>query len=209
MRRIWTTFAAGLAAVLPVTITLYLIYWLGTTAETVLGQALKLVLDEDHYRPGMGLLTGFIVVLVAGAMVNAYAVRWFIRRGEAWLERIPFVKTVYGAVKDITQFLPGQGERRDTRRVVLWLNDNAYMIGFVTADQISPKLPQALLAERLPVYFPKSYQIGGYTLYVLKSELIETSMSAEEAMRLVLIGGVNAEVGKNLPRAAHKAQISS
>jgi uncharacterized membrane protein len=204
MRRIWTTFAAGLAAVLPVTITLYLIYWLGTTAETVLGEALKLVLDEQRYRPGMGLVTGFIVVLIVGALVNAYAVRWFIRRGEGWLERIPFIKSVYGAVKDITQFLPGQGERRDTRRVVLWLNDNAYMVGFVTADQISPKLPQALLADRLPVYFPKSYQIGGYTLYVLKSELFETTMSAEEAMRLVLIGGVNTEAHKDLLRATDK-----
>ena len=81
------------------------------------------------------------------------------------------------------------------------MNDNAYMVGFVTADHASPKLPQALLADRLPVYFPKSYQIGGYTLYVLKSELIETSMSAEEAMRLVLIGGVNAEQGDDLMRS--------
>ncbi len=204
MRRIWTTFAAGLATVLPVTITLYLIYWLGSTAETVLGDALKVVLNIDLYRPGMGLAAGFIVVLIVGALVNAYAVRWFIRQGEEWLGRIPFIKTVYGAVKDITQFLPGQGERRDTRRVVLWLTNNTYMVGFVTADQISPKLPHALLADRLPVYFPMSYQIGGFTQYVLKSELIETTMSAEEAMRLVLIGGVNAEVNKESLRGTDK-----
>jgi uncharacterized membrane protein len=204
MRRIWTTFAAGLATVLPVTITIYLIYWLGTTAETVLGQTLKLVLNEQHYRPGMGLVAGFVVVLIVGSLVNAYAVRWVIRRSEALLARIPFIKTVYGTIKDVTQFLPGQGERRDARRVVLWLSDNAYMIGFVTADQISPKLPQALLANRVPVYFPKSYQIGGYTLYVLKSELIETDMSAEAAMRLVLIGGVNAEIEYDLLRGTDK-----
>ena len=203
MRRVWTTFVAGLATVLPVTITLYLIYWLGTTAETVLGQALQVLVPANFYRPGMGLMAGFIVVLLVGSLVNAYAVRWFIRQGEALLGRIPFIKTVYGAVKDVTQFLPGQGERRDTRRVVLWVKENAYMIGFVTADQISPKLPPALLADRLPVYFPMSYQIGGYTLYLLKSELIETQMSAEEAMRLVLIGGVNAEV-KNLLRDSDK-----
>jgi uncharacterized membrane protein len=204
MRRIWTTFATGLATVLPVTITIYLIYWLGTTAEAVLGDMLQLVVDQHHYRPGMGLVVGFIVVLIVGALVNAYAVRWFIRQGEDVLARIPFIKSIYGAVKDVTQFLPGQGERRDSRRVVLWLNDNAYMIGFVTSDQISPKLPQEVLAERLPVYFPKSYQIGGYTLYVLKSELIETTMSAEEAMRLVLIGGVNADTHKDLLRGTDK-----
>lgn len=192
MRRIWTTFISGLAAVLPVTLTLYLIYWLGSTAETVLGNALKVVLDEQHYRPGLGLLGGFAVVLIVGTLINAYMVRWFIRRGEAWLARVPLIKTIYGAIKDITNFLPGQGDRRDTRRVVLWLNDNAYMIGFITSNTVSPHLPQHILADRVPVYFPKSYQIGGYTLYVLKSELIETDMAAEEAMRLVLIGGVNA-----------------
>jgi uncharacterized membrane protein len=204
MRRIWTTFIAGLATVLPVTITLYLIYWLGSTAETVLGGMLKLVLDDARYRPGLGLIVGFIVVLIVGALVNAYAVRWFIRKSEDWLGRIPLIKTIYGSVKDITKFLPGQGERRDSRRVVLWMNDGAYMVGFVTADHPSIKLPQAVLADRLPVYFPKSYQIGGYTLYVLKSELIETNLSAEEAMRLVLIGGVTAEPSKELLRGSDK-----
>ncbi len=204
MRRIWSTFIAGLATVLPVTITLYLIYWLGSTAETVLGGALQVVLNEEHYRPGMGLIAGFVVVLIVGSLINAYAVRWFIRRGEEWLSHIPLVKTVYGSIKDITKFLPGQGERRDNRRVVLWLKDGVYMVGFITADHPSQKLPQDVMADRLPVYFPMSYQIGGYTLYILKSELIETSLSAEEAMRLVLIGGVTATPSKELPRGTDK-----
>ncbi len=198
MRRIWNTFVAGLATILPVTITLYLIWWLGTTAETWLGGAFKLIIGDSHYRPGLGLLVGFVVVLIVGALVNAYAVRWFIKQGEVLLDRIPLIKTVYGAVKDFTQFLPGN-KKRDTRRVVLWQMNNVYLIGFVTADTLSPKLPQALLADRLPVYFPMSYQIGGYTLYIRRDELVETAMSAEEAMRLVLIGGVNTDVSEPSP----------
>jgi uncharacterized membrane protein len=194
MRRIWNTFVAGLATVLPVTITIYLIWWLGSTTETWLGAAFKLLLSEQHYRPGLGLLAGFIVVLIVGTLVNAWAVRWFIKQGEKILERIPLIKTIYGAAKDVTQFLPGSGPKRDTRRVVLWLVDNVYMIGFVTSDHPSAKLPHELLVDRLPVYFPKSYQIGGYTLYVRRDELTETNMSAEEAMRLVLIGGVDGQV---------------
>lgn len=202
MQRIWNTFVAGLATILPVTITLYLIWWLGSTAETVLGGALKLVMNEQHYRPGMGLVAGFVVVLMVGALVHAWMVRWLIRRTEEWLSRIPLVKSIYGAIKDVTKFLPGQGERRDNRRAVLWQKDGVYLVGFVTADHAGSKLPQDLMADRLPVYFPMSYQIGGYTLYLPKSELIETSMSAEEAMRLVLIGGVTAET--SLPRDADK-----
>lgn len=209
MRRIWTTFISGLAAILPVTLTLYLIYWLGSNAEALLGNALKLVLDEQHYRPGLGLLAGFAVVLIVGTLINAYVVRWVIRRGEAWLARVPLIKTIYGAIKDFTKFLPSQDDHPDARRVVLWLNDNAYMIGFVTSDKVSPHLPQELLADRLPVYFPKSYQIGGYTLYVLKSELIETDIPAEEAMRLVLIGGVNADIVEEQATKPHNQSIAA
>lgn len=189
MRRVWSTFLAGLAAVLPVTITIYLIYWLGSKAESVLGSALRVVLPVDWYWPGMGLIAGFVVVLLVGSLVNAYVVRWLLRMGEQWLTRIPVVKTIYGAAKDLTRFFPA-AERRDLRRVVLWSMGGGQLIGFVTGDAPNARLPAAPLLDKVPVYFPMSYQIGGYTLYVSRSELIETDLSVEEAMRMVLIGGV-------------------
>lgn len=189
MRRIWSTFIAGLVAVLPVAVTIYLIYWLGSNAEAVLGSMLRVVLPAHRYWPGMGLLAGFVVVLLVGVLVNAYMVRWLLRVGESWLARIPVVKTIYGAAKDFTRFLPAS-ERRDLRRVVLWNMGRGQLIGFVTSEAPSARLPAAHLVDTVPVYFPMSYQIGGYTLYVPKSELIETQLSVEEAMRMVLIGGV-------------------
>lgn len=189
MRRVWSTFLAGLAAVLPVTITIYLIYWLGSNAEALLGSMLRVVLPDDRYWPGMGLLAGFAVVLLVGTLVNAYVVRWLLRIGDSWITRIPVVKTIYGAAKDITRFLPAS-ERRDLRRVVLWNIGRGQLIGFVTSDAPNARLPLEHLVDSVPVYFPMSYQIGGYTLYVPKSELIETDLSVEEAMRMVLIGGV-------------------
>lgn len=193
MRRIWNTFLAGLAAILPVTITLYLIYWLGAKAESLLGSLLRVALPANRYWPGMGLVAGFIVVLIVGTLVNAYMVRWLIRLGESWLGRIPLIKTIYGAAKDFTRFLPAGGERRDNRRVVMWKLGSARLLGFVTAEAASPRLPAAHVGDVVPVYFPMSYQIGGLTVYLPKSELIETELSVEEAMRLVLIGGVAAE----------------
>jgi len=196
MRRVWNTFLSGLAAVLPVSITLYLIYWLSTTSEAVLGTLLQVVLPAGVYTPGMGLVAGFVVVLLVGLMVNAYAVRWFIRRGEAWLARVPLVKTIYGAVKDFTRFLPKGGQRRDLQRVVLWRIGNGHIVGFVTSEFVPPKLAAANEAlaqtELVAVYFPLSYQIGGHTVFLPRSELIETRFTAEEALRLVLTGGVTA-----------------
>lgn len=192
MWRLWNTFLKGLAAVLPVTLTLYLVYWLSVTAEDFLGGGLKLALPEGVYRPGMGLIVGFLVVLAVGTTINAYIVRRAIRYGETLLARIPFVKTIFGALKDLTRFLPASGERRDLQRVVLWRFNNARLIGFVTAEVVHERLRGECGDDVVAVYFPMSYQIGGYTLYLPRSELQSCDLSVEEALRLVLIGGVTA-----------------
>ena len=53
MRRLWNTFLKGLAAVLPVALTIYLVYWLAKTAESILGGPLRWVLPSDRYWPGL------------------------------------------------------------------------------------------------------------------------------------------------------------
>jgi uncharacterized membrane protein len=190
MRRLWNTFLKGLVAILPVTLTVYLVYWLGSTAEAILSGPLRKLLPDDSYWPGLGLLVGFLVVLLVGVLVNAYVVRSLFRLGEALLARIPVVKTIFGAFKDITRFLPAGGRARDLKRVVLWRLGAAQLIGFVTEEQVSPRLFGPAAAGLVAVYFPMSYQIGGYTLYLPMDELTETDLSVEEAMRMVLIGGV-------------------
>jgi uncharacterized membrane protein len=196
MRRLWNTFLKGLVAVLPVTLTVYLVFWLGRTAEAILGGPLRALLPEDRYWPGLGLLVGFLLVLLVGVMVNAYVVRYLLRVGEAFLARIPIVKTIFGAFKDITQFLPAGGKARDLKRVVLWRLGSAQLIGFVTEEHVSPKLFGAGAAKLVAVYFPMSYQIGGYTLYLPIAELTETDLSVQEAMRMVLIGGVTSHAAQ-------------
>jgi uncharacterized membrane protein len=119
-------------------------------------------------------------------------VRRFLRLGESVLARIPIVKTIFGALKDVTRFLPANGKSRDLKRVVVWNLGTAQLIGFVTEEQVSARLFGAAAVDLVAVYFPMSYQIGGYTLYLHKDELRETDLSVEEAMRLALIGGVSA-----------------
>jgi uncharacterized membrane protein len=198
MRRLWNTFLKGLAAVLPVVLTIYLVWWLGTKAEDVLGGWLRALLPPDLYWPGLGLLVSFLLVLLAGVLVDAYIVRRFIRFGETMLARIPIVKTIFGALKDFARFLPAGDKRRDLKRVVMWRFGSARLIGFVTEEHINPRILQGDQAsDVVAVYFPMSYQIGGYTLYLSRTELEETRLSVEEAMRLVLIGGVTASAHAN------------
>ena len=203
MRRLWNTFLKGLAAVLPVALTIYLVFWLGKTAESILGGPLRVLLPSGHYWPGLGLLVAFLLVLLAGVLVDAYVVRRFIRFGESLLARIPIVKTIFGALKDFTRFLPAGGKARDLKRVVMWQMGGARLIGFVTEEQISERLMAVGADDFVAVYFPMSYQIGGYTLYLHKAELHETNLTVEEAMRLVLIGGVTSN--RPTPGAEAKA----
>lgn len=195
MRRLWNTFLKGLAAVLPVALTIYLVFWLGKTAESFLGEPLRAILPRGQYWPGLGLIAGFIFILLVGVLVDAYVVRRFIRYGESLLARIPIVKTIFGALKDFTRFLPAGGKGRDLKRVVTWRFGAARLVGFVTEEQVNEMLLGDDCEDVVAVYFPMSYQIGGYTLYLHKSELQETDLSVEEAMRLVLIGGVSHAAG--------------
>lgn len=190
MRRLWNTFLKGLAAVLPLALTIYVVFWLARSAESVLGGLVRAWLPEDRYWPGLGLLAAFLLILAVGVLVDAYVVRRLFRFGEAILARIPIVKTIFGAFKDFSRFLPAGSRGRDLKRVVLWRFGSAQLLGFVTEEQVNPKLFDASDGELVAVYFPMSYQIGGYTLYLHKDELRETELSVEEAMRLVLIGGV-------------------
>ena len=145
-------------------------------------------------------MVGFLLVLLVGVLVNAYVVRYLLRIGEAFLARIPIVKTIFGAFKDITQFLPAGGKARDLKRVVLWRFGTAQLIGFVTEEHVSPRLFGDNGSGLVAVYFPMSYQIGGYTLYLSADELTETDLSVQEAMRMVLIGGISSHAGE--PAAA-------
>ncbi len=193
MRWLRNTFLKGLAALLPVALTMFFVYWLATTAEAIASGPLRVVLPEDTYWPGLGLLAACLLVLLVGALVDAYIVQRFWRFGESLLARIPIVKTIFGALKDFTRFLPAGGKARDLKRVVIWRMQTAHLIGFVTEEELSPKLFGDQTSDLVAVYFPMSYQIGGYTLYLHKSELQETALSVEEGMRLVLIGGITSE----------------
>lgn len=208
MRWLRNTFLKGLAALLPIALTIFFVYWLASTAETIASGPLRALLPEDRYWPGLGLLAACILILLVGALVDAYIVRRFWRFGESLIARIPIVKSIFGALKDFTRFLPAGGKARDLKRVVIWRVQSAHLIGFVTEEELSPKLFAAHAdsdaathtathtADLVAVYFPMSYQIGGYTLYIHKSELQETALSIEEAMRLVLIGGVTSSAAR-------------
>jgi len=190
MRKIWNTMLKGLVAILPIGLTLYLIYWLAGTAEHLFSGVIKLIVPASAYWPGLGLLTGLLVLFLAGLAVNAYVVRRALRVGDRLFERIPVVKTVYVAIRDFMRFFPSSGKGGDLKRVVLVPFGPGKAIGFVTSESASALGLGDGSSDSVAVYLPMSYMIGGYTVFLGRDQLEPTTLSVENAMRIVLMGGV-------------------
>lgn len=179
----------GLVTILPIGLTVYFVYWLGITTETLMSKPIKWVLDDSNYWPGMGLVTGFLLLFVVGLAVNAFLVRRVLAIGEELLLRVPVVKTVYSAIRDMTRLVNTDKKKGDLDRVVTLDLGFGRLIGFVTQEHAS-SLGIGGGDDLVAVYLPMSYQIGGYTIYLPRSRVTETDLSVEQAMRIVLTGGV-------------------
>ncbi|MBK6599684.1 MAG: DUF502 domain-containing protein [Proteobacteria bacterium] len=189
MRGLGRIVLKGLVTILPIGLTVYFIYWLGVTTETVLSVPIKWVIDDANYWPGLGLITGFALLFLVGLAVNAFLVRRLLGYGERMLLRVPVVKTVYSAIRDMTRLVNTDKSKRELERVVTVAFGPLRLVGFVTQEQAS-SLGVVSGADMVAVYLPMSYQIGGYTVYLPRSEITETDLTVEQAMRIVLTGGV-------------------
>lgn len=191
LKKLRTALVRGLIVVLPMAMTIWLLWWIGATTETLLRNLIVLVVPERFYQPGMGIAAALALLLAAGVLVNAFIVRRFIAAWESMMDRIPIVKSVYGAFRDFMQLLPSGGQRRELQRVVLARFGEAAMIGFVTRDDGAELGISTVGADMIAVYFPLSYQIGGYTLLLPRTAVEPIDLPVETAMRLVLTGGMS------------------
>jgi len=188
MKTIGSILLKGLVTILPIGLTVYFVYWLGVTTESLLSKPIRFVVG-DHYFPGLGLITGFLLLFLIGLAVNAFLVRRLLGYGEELLLRVPVVKTVYSAIRDMTRLVNTDKKKGDLDRVVTLDVGHGRLIGFVTQEHANT-LGIGGSDDLVAVYLPMSYQIGGYTIYIPRSRLVETELSVEQAMRIVLTGGV-------------------
>ncbi len=186
---------SGLLAILPVVATLYLIYWIISLLEQGVGSALAPLLPAGTYRPGFGFIAALTILALVGLALETYIARAILRLFERLIDRVPMVKMVYRAMRDISKFLVQSGKRTDSGKPV-WVTlggNNIRVLGFVTLDHYD--LAGANSTENVVVYLPMSYQIGGYTVVVSRDSVSPADMSFEEAMRFAITAGVAASDG--------------
>ncbi|MES0328435.1 MAG: DUF502 domain-containing protein [Gammaproteobacteria bacterium] len=178
----------GFITLLPVVLTAYLMYWLAVTSEQLMGDMLHLVIPETFYFPGIGMLAGLLLMFIVGLLMKAYLVRRVFGWGEKLLYRLPLIKSIYRAFRDLFDFMSpkkeGMGE------VVAVTINNIQVIGFITQENKN-RLPEAFREnDSVLVYLPMSYMVGGYTIFVSRESVRPLNMSMDEAMRFVLTAGI-------------------
>ncbi len=199
MKQITRTFFTGLAVTLPVVATLYLLYWAVLAAESALDGLLRFVLPQEAYFPGQGLALGVVLVFLAGLLMRTWVARKLFAWTEKLMYRLPLVKTVYGALRDFTEFLSRPKTQGAQQVVLVRLGDtDLRVMGFVTRDDLAGLPPGMGEPGMIMVYMPMSYQVGGYTALVPRTSVQPVDMSFEEAMRFTLTAGLSVPAAKGV-----------
>jgi uncharacterized membrane protein len=157
----------------------------------VLGAVVRVLLPDGAYPRGLGIALALGLIFGVGVLLEAV----YFRRLMGWLEevlnRIPLVKTVYGAVRDLMSLFSKAGTRKFSKVVMVKLPGiEARLVGFVTIEDFTGLAIVAGPGE-VAVYLPMSYTIGGYTVFLPRECLTPLDMSLEDAMRFVVTAGMS------------------
>lgn len=188
----------GLITILPITLTIYLLYWLVTSSEHLLGQQLKVLLPEGIYRPGLGVALGLVLCFLVGMLMHTYVMQRLFAWSEDLFLKLPVIRSVYPTIRDFFEYFSPM-RKKDFRQVVaVKLPENGLeVVGLVTQTDRS-RMPKNFGEgeDCVLVYLPMSYMIGGYTAVVPRANVRELDITMDEAMRFILTAGVTGVGGR-------------
>jgi uncharacterized membrane protein len=139
--------------------------------------------------PGLGAILALIVLLVTGVLVANLLGKQLVIWYEALLGRIPLVRTVYGGVKNFSAIvLSGSSFKKVL--LIEYPRKGVYRIALQTSEA-APEIRAVTRQDLVTVFVPNTPNIAtGFTVFVPRAEVIELSMSVEEALKLVVSLGV-------------------
>lgn len=186
----------GLLRILPLALSLWLVWSVGRALDEVGVKLLNLVGWAQPWQ-GMGFVLVVVLLLVVGLAFGVRPVQWVYQKLERQILRFPIIKTIYGAVKDMASLISSDPEQAKGRKTVLVRQGNGQLVvGFITAESVPEPVRKGLEAaeeadDYVPVLIQISYQVAGITTLVRRSELIEVDWSFEDAMRYMLTAGLS------------------
>jgi len=188
MRSLAGHFLRGLLITAPAAITLYICWWLISTIDGWLGIGI----------PGAGLLVAVTVITLIGMFASNLVTRSLIGWLDEAIERLPFVRFLYTATKDLLNAFVGE-HRRFNRpvRIQLGPTPDVFTLGFVTADSMA----HLGLPDHMSVYMPQSYNFAGQLALVPRSHVTPLDADSAEVMAFIVSGGVAGGTERHPPEA--------
>ena len=187
---VWGRVKAGFMLFVPILVTYLVLRLMVSYTDDLLAPLLKQLaplLDLLPFNPpGLSLLLLFIIFYFTGLVVSPRVGKMTMAAQHAVFSRIPVVKSIYGLTEQVTGYLSSYDE---FSRVVLveWPKPNVFALGFVTGqcELLGDK------DERIAIYIPTvPNPTSGMFALMSKAEVYDTDISVEEALKLVLSGGI-------------------
>ena len=211
-------FFAGLLAVTPIGITIWLCWVLLHFVDSRVTPLVPQAYNPNTYLnaylpfgiPGVGLIALIIVLIFVGALTRIFLGRYLVRISERVLNRMPVVRSIYSATKQIAEtVLKRQSEA--FRQVVLfeYPRRGSWAIGFVTGST-QGEVQNLTNDDVVNVFLPTTPNpTSGYLLFLPRRELVPLSMTVEEGIKMIISGGIVTPPDRRSPEQQKIKQIGS
>jgi uncharacterized membrane protein len=185
---------AGLLVWVPIGITIWVMHFLVTTLDQTLllvPEALRPEAIVGFHIPGLGVLLSFAILVLTGVVAANFLGQRLIQFWEGLLGRIPFVKSIYSSVKQVSDtVLSDQGTAFRKALLVEFPRPGSWTIAFMTGMP-APSVANHLPGEHVSVYVPTTPNpTGGYFIMVPKASTREIDMSVDDALKYIISMGV-------------------
>jgi uncharacterized membrane protein len=141
----------------------------------------------------MGIIAGILCIFALGIVVNFWLGQKIPALIDKLVNKIPLIKTIYTAFKDVSDYFDSNKSHSGSQVVMADLPHLGKVIGIVMRNEVkSPLFVEHLKDDDCCiVYFPMSYQIGGYSIIVSRKNLTPLKLTVEEGLRFAMTAGVN------------------
>jgi len=198
-------FIAGILVTGPVSLTLYLAWLFVDFVDSRVALLIPAHWNPTNYLPihvpGLGLVTVVIGLTLIGALTAGYVGRRLLRIGDRLLVRMPLIRGLSGAMKQIFETVLSK-QSNTFREVVLveWPRREMWTIGFITG-RTEGEIKELTREDSVNVYVPTTPNpTSGYLVHVPRRDVVVLSMTVEEGIKFVISGGIVAPPSRSATR---------
>ena len=214
MSRLRAYFLAGVLVTAPLGLTGLLSWWFIDFVDEKITPLIPDRYNPETYLPfgipGLGLLVLLIAVTLIGALTAGLIGRWLLQTGERVLNRMPVVRSIYSAIKQIFETVLAQQSNAFREAVLVeYPRRGIWAVGFITGTT-KGEVQNLTEEETVNIFLPTTPNpTSGFLLFVPKSDVVPLGMSVEEAVKMVISGGIVTPPDRRPKREQNISRVSS